>query len=292
MLKRIHGFFFMGTLLGLSILLAAPIFAQQRNESLFKGMKWRLVGPFRGGRVLAVTGIPGDPYTYYFGGVAGGVWRTTDGGTKWVPLFDKEQVSSVAAIAVAESNPSVIYVGTGESCIRGNISYGNGMYKSTDGGKTWSHIGLENTQHIAKVLVHPRDPDLVYVAAVGHAYGPNPDRGVYRSRDGGKTWEKILFKDDKTGAIDLTEDPRNPNVMFAALWEAQLTPWSLSSGGPGSGLYKSVDSGNNWKRLEGNGLPSGLLGRIGVSVSGADSNRVYALIEAKEGGQRGHGLHA
>ena len=258
--------------------------AQQYGDNLLKGMQWRQVGPFRGGRVLAVTGIPGDPYTYYFGGVGGGVWRTTDGGMNWSPLFDRESVSSIGAIAVSESNPSVLYVGTGESCIRGNISYGNGMYKTTDGGKTWTHIGLENTQHIAKVLINPRNPDIVYVAAFGHAYGPNPDRGVYRSTDGGKTWDNILYKDEKTGAIDLTFDPHNPNVLFAALYEAQRTPWSLSSGGAGSGLYRSVDGGNTWKHLEGKGLPSGILGRIGVSVSGADSNRVYALIEAKDNG--------
>ncbi len=268
----------------LSLPAAVTVSAQQYNENLFKGMKWRSIGPFRGGRVLAVTGVPGDPYTFYFGGVAGGVWQTTDGGTKWTPLFDKEHISSIGAIAVSESNPAVIYLGTGESCIRGNISYGDGMYKSTDGGKTWTHIGLNNTQHIARVLVHPRNPDLVYVAALGHAYGPNPDRGVFRSSDGGKTWEKILFKDDKTGAIDLTFDPHNPNVLFAALWEGSRAPWSLTSGGPGSGLYKSVDGGNTWKHLDGKGLPSGVLGRTGISVSGGDSNRIYALIEAKESG--------
>ena len=266
------------------IFFAFTAWGQQYNENSFKGMKWRSIGPYRGGRVLAVTGIPGDPFTYYFGGVAGGVWRTTDGGINWTPLFDKEPISSVGAIAIADSNPNVIYVGTGESCIRGNISYGDGMYKSTDGGKTWTHIGLSNTQHIARVLVHPRNPDVVYVAALGHAYGPNPDRGVFRSTDGGKSWEKILFKDEKTGAIDLASDPHNPNVLFAALWEAQRTPWSLSSGGTGSGLYKSVDGGNTWRHLEGKGFPSGILGRIGVSVSGADSNRVYALFEAKESG--------
>jgi photosystem II stability/assembly factor-like uncharacterized protein len=258
--------------------------AQQYNESLLKGMKWRLVGPFRGGRVLAVTGIPGDPETFYFGGVAGGVWRTTDGGITWVPLFEKQSTSSIGAIAVSEANPSVIYVGSGEACIRGNISYGDGVYKSTDGGKSWKNLGLKDTRHIARVLVHPRNPDLVYVAALGHAYGPNTERGVFRSSDGGKTWEKVLYRDDKTGAIDLTFDPHNPNVLYAALYQVVRTPWSLTSGGPGSGLYKSVDGGTTWKPIDGKGFPKGILGRIGVAVSGADSNRVYALVEAEKGG--------
>ena len=252
------------------------------DESLYKGMKWRSIGPYRGGRVLAVTGVPGDPYTFYFGSVAGGVWRSTNGGLSWHPLFDKEAVSSIGAIAVADSNHNVIYVGTGEACIRGNISYGNGVYKSTDGGKTWTNIGLKDTQHIGAIIIHPRNPDIALVAALGHAYGPNAERGVFRTTDGGKTWEKVLYKDDKTGAIDVVFDPNNPNVLFAALYEVQRTPWSLSSGGPGSGLYRSVDGGATWKRLEGHGLPGGIMGRIGVSVSGADSNRVYALIEAKD----------
>ncbi|MBV8052260.1 MAG: hypothetical protein JOZ80_13790, partial [Acidobacteriaceae bacterium] len=252
------------------------------DQSLFKGMKWRSIGPYRGGRVLAVTGVPGDPYTFYFGGVAGGVWRTSDGGLNWQPLFDKEAVSSIGAIAVADSNHNVIYVGTGEACIRGNISYGNGVYKSTDSGKTWTNVGLKDTQHIGALIIDPRNPDVVLVAALGHAYGPNPDRGVYRTTDGGKSWTKVLYKDEKTGAIDVVFDPNNPNVVFAALYEVQRTPWSLNSGGPGSGLYRSVDGGVTWKRLEGHGLPGSIMGRIGVSVSGADSNRVYALIEAKD----------
>jgi photosystem II stability/assembly factor-like uncharacterized protein len=265
-----------------SLLGQIALAASKYDEHLFNGMKWRSIGPYRGGRVLAVTGIPGDPYTFYFGGVAGGVWRTTDGGLTWNPLFDKEAVSSVGAIAVADSNRNVIYVGTGEACIRGNISYGNGVYKSTDGGKTWTNVGLKDTRHIASVIVHPRNPDIVLVAALGHAYGPNSERGVFRTTDGGKTWEKVLYKDGKTGAIDVVFDPNNPNVLFAALYEVQRTPWSLSSGGPGSGLYKSIDGGTTWKHLEGHGLPSSIMGRIGVSVSGADSNRVYALIEAKD----------
>jgi photosystem II stability/assembly factor-like uncharacterized protein len=264
-------------------ILCLPAFgAEQYNESLFKGMKWRSIGPYRGGRVLAVAGVPGDPTTFYFGGVAGGVWRTTNGGHSWTPLFDKEPISSVGAIAIADSNPNVIYVGSGEACIRGNISYGNGVYKSTDGGKTWTNVGLKDTQHIGALIVHPRNPDIVYVAALGHAYGPNADRGVYRTIDGGKNWEKVLYKDDHTGAIDIVFDPHNPNVLLAALYQVQRTPWSLESGGPGSGLYKSADAGTTWKHLEGKGLPASLMGRIGVSVSGADSNRVYALIEAKD----------
>jgi len=254
----------------------------QFSDSSANGLKWRSIGPYRGGRVLAVTGVVGDPNTFYFGAVAGGVWRSTNAGLSWTPLFDKQPISSIGAIAVADSNPNVIYVGTGEACIRGNISYGNGVYKSTDGGKTWANIGLKDTQHIASIVIHPRDADVVFVAALGHAYGPNAERGVFRSVDGGKTWEKVLSKDEHTGAIDLVMDPHNPNVLFAALYQVQRTPWSLESGGPGSGLYKSIDGGTTWKHLEGNGLPSSLMGRIGVSVSGGDSDRVYALIEAKD----------
>jgi len=263
---------------------AAPLPAQQIDESQLKGMKWRLVGPHRGGRVLAVAGIPGDPYTFYFGAVAGGVWKTTDAGVTWTPLFDKQAVSSIGAIAVSPSDPNVIYVGTGEACIRGNISFGDGVYKSVDAGKTWKHIGLTDTRHIGALIVHPRNPEIAFVAALGHAYGPNTERGIFRSTDGGKTWEKVLYKDEKTGGIDITFDPTNPNILFASLWQVQRTPWSLTSGGPGSGLYKSIDGGSTWKRLEGGGLPKGILGRIGVSVSGADPNRVYALIEAEAGG--------
>src|SRR5712691_5339593 len=268
----------------LALLASYPAAAQQFDQNLFKGMKWRSIGPYRGGRSLAVAGVPGDPTVYYFGGVAGGVWKSTDAGSTWQPVFDKEGVSSIGSIAVAASDPNVIYAGTGEACIRGNISFGDGVYKSTDAGKNWKNVGLRDTRHIGRVIVHPRNPDLVYVAALGHAYGPNTERGVFRSADGGKTWEKVLYKDDKTGAIDISFDPSNPHILFAALWEASRSPWGLTSGGPGSGLYKSTDSGSTWKRLEGNGLPKGLLGRIGVSVSGADGSRVYALIEAEDGG--------
>ncbi|HUI42588.1 MAG TPA: glycosyl hydrolase [Terriglobia bacterium] len=254
------------------------------QTSPFGGLKWRLVGPFRGGRVLAVTGVRTQPDVFYFGGVSGGVWKSRDDGQTWEPLTDKQPIVSVGSIALSDSDPNVIYVGTGEGCPRGDVSYGNGVWKSPDGGKTWVHVGLEDTQTIPAVIVNPRNPNEVFVAALGHVYGPNPDRGVYKSRDGGKTWKKVLYKDDKTGAVDITFDPSNPHVLFAALWEMNRTPYSLTSGGPGSGLYKSTDDGETWTRLEGHGLPKGIWGRVGVAVSGADSNRVYALIEAAEGG--------
>jgi len=280
-LMRVCSVCLIGVLLGVA---GTALRAQTLDENALKGMKWRQVGPFRGGRALAVTGVAGDPETYYFGSVAGGVWKTTNGGLTWAPMTDKTGIMSVGAIAVAPSDPNVIYVGTGESCWRGNISYGDGMYKSLDGGKTWSHIGLEDTRHIARIIISPTNPDVLFVAAMGHAYGPNETRGVFRSSDGGKTWQKVLYKDNKTGAIDLTFDPSNSHILYAALYEAQRYPWTAISGGPGSGLYKSIDDGATWKRLEGHGLPSGVLGRIGVSVSGADGNRVYAIIEAEKGG--------
>ena len=258
--------------------------AQTLKDDTLKGMKWRLVGPFRGGRALAVAGIAGDANTYYFGSVAGGVWKTTDGGVTWTPIFDKEPVSSIGSIAVAPSDPNVIYVGTGEACIRGNISFGNGVYKSIDAGKTWTHLGLDDTRQIGRVIVDPHNADIVFVAALGHAYGPNAERGVFRTADGGKTWQKVLYQDDKTGAIDITFDPANSHILYAGLWQAARTPWSLDSGGPGSGIYKSIDGGLTWKKLEGHGLPKGVYGRIGIAAAPGDSNRVYALVEAEDGG--------
>jgi photosystem II stability/assembly factor-like uncharacterized protein len=254
------------------------------DEKLFKAMQWRQVGPFRGGRALAVEGISNEPNTYYFGAVAGGVWKTTDGGANWTPLFDKENISSIGAIAVAPSDHNVVYAGTGEAAVRGNISYGTGVYKSADAGKSWKNIGLKDTRHIGALIVDPKNPDIVLVAALGHIFGQNQERGIFRTTDGGKTWTRVLWKDQDTGGIDVVFDPQNSNVVFAALWQARRQPWNFSSGGPGSGLYRSEDGGATWKRLEGNGLPDGILGRIGVSVSGADANRVYAMIEAKEGG--------
>jgi photosystem II stability/assembly factor-like uncharacterized protein len=254
------------------------------DEKLFKGMPWRQIGPFRGGRALTIEGVPGEADTYYFGAVAGGVWKTTDGGVNWTPLFDKQPISSIGAIAIAPSDHNVIYAGTGEAAIRGNTTYGTGVFKSIDGGKTWENVGLKDSRHIGALIVDPRNENVALVAALGHAFGPNAERGIFRTADGGKTWTKVLSKDENTGGIDVVFDPHNPNIVFASLWQARRQPWFFSSGGPGSGLYRSEDNGVTWKHLESNGLPEGILGKIGIAVSGADSNRVYAIIEAKEGG--------
>jgi photosystem II stability/assembly factor-like uncharacterized protein len=255
------------------------------DPKLWSGMQWREIGPFRGGRALAIEGVPGEPNTYYFGAVAGGIWKTTDGGAIWKPVFDKvRSTSSIGALAVAASDHNTIYAGSGEAALRGNITYGDGVYKSVDGGKHWRNIGLKDSRHIGAIIVHPENPKIVFVAAVGHAFGPNEERGVYRTTDGGATWKKVLGKDENTGAIDVVFDPHNPNTLFAALYQVRRQPWFFSSGGEGSGLYRSMDGGDTWQHLEGHGLPEGVLGRIGVTVSGADSDRVYAIIEAKEGG--------
>jgi photosystem II stability/assembly factor-like uncharacterized protein len=253
------------------------------EELLFKGMKYRLIGPFRGGRSLTASGIPGDPTTYYFGATGGGVWKTTDGAVTWTPVFDKQAVSSIGSIAVAPSDPNIVYVGTGEACIRGNLSHGDGVYKTLDGGKTWRNVGLRESRAIGKVIVDPKNANVVFVAALGHPFGPNIERGIFRTTDGGKTWERVLYQDENTGGIDIAFDPDNTNVLFASLWQVRRTPWSLTSGGPGSGLYRSGDGGTTWKRLEEHGLPKGPYGRVGIAMA-ANSDRVYALIEANEGG--------
>jgi len=256
------------------------------DQSLYKAMSWRLLGPFRGGRVTAVAGIPGRPLTYFFGATGGGVWKTEDGGLNWRCISDGYfKTGSVGALAVSEWDPNVVYAGMGEAPIRGNVSHGDGIYKSTDGGKTWKHVGLADTSQISRIRIHPRNPDLVYVAALGHVYGTNDERGVFRSMDGGKTWEKILFRSNKAGAIDLILDPNNSRVIFATFWEAFRTPHSLSSGGPGSGLFKSVDGGDTWTEISRNkGLPQGIQGKIGVTVSPAQPDRVWAIVEAEDGG--------
>src|SRR5438105_5761685 len=254
------------------------------DEKLFSGMQWRQIGPFRGGRALAIEGVPGEPDTYYFGGVAGGVWKTIDGGQNWTPLFDKEDISSIGALAVAASDHNVVYVGTGEAAIRGNTTYGTGVYKSIDAGKTWKNVGLKDTHNIGALIVDPRNENVALVAALGHAFGANKECGIFRTTDGGKTSTNVLFKDENTGGIDIVFDPHNPNIVYATMWQAKRQPWFFSSGGAGSGLYRSDDNGTTWKRLEGNGLPEGILGRLGIAASGADSTRVHATIEAKEGG--------
>ena len=250
-------------------------------------LQWRLIGPFRGGRVTAVTGVPTQPQVYYFGATGGGVWKTTDGGVNWEPVSDGSVfgTGSVGAVEVAQSDPNVVYVGMGESPIRGNVSHGDGVYKSMDAGKTWKKIGLEDTRQIARIRVHPRNPDLVYVAAQGHVWAANEQRGVFRSKDGGKTWEKVLYRSDKAGACDLILDPTNPNVLYASLWEVYRKPWTLESGGQGSGIFKSTDGGDTWTEITRNtGLPRGMIGISGITVSPANPERLWAIIEAEDGG--------
>ena len=255
------------------------------DSAMLHSLQWRLIGPFRGGRVVAVAGDPVHTQVFYFGSTGGGIWKTTDGGIIWENVSDGFfKRASVGAIAVSTSDPNVIYAGMGETTIRGNVSHGDGVYKSTDGGKTWTHLGLADTRNIAKVRIHPQNPDLVYVAALGHAHGPNPERGVYRSRDGGKTWEQILFRSDKAGAIDLAMDPNNPRILYAAIWEAQRKPYTLVSGGEDCGIFKSTDGGDNWTEITRKpGLPTGVLGKIGLAVSLAKEDRVWAIIDAEDG---------
>ena len=257
----------------------------QYDASLYSGLRWRMIGPFRGGRVNAVSGVIGQPNTYYFGSVGGGVWKSTNSGRTWTPVFDSQPVASIGAIGVAPSNPNIVYVGTGEADMRDSISFGNGVYKSVDAGKTWKHLGLENTRQIGRILVDPRNPEVVFVAALGHVYGSSPDRGVYRSRDGGVTWQKVLLKNDDVGAIDLALDPINPQIVYAALWAVRRPPWFIytPANGPGSGLFKSTDGGTTWQPLA-NGIPTEGLGRIGIAVAPANKNRIYAILDAKEGG--------
>ena len=256
------------------------------DPALFSSLHWRSIGPARGGRSQAVAGSASRPLEYYFGATGGGLWKTTDGGVTWRAVSDRFfRTSSVGAIAIAESNPDIVYVGMGETELRGNVIQGDGVYKTNDAGRTWTHVGLENTMAIARIRVHPANPDLAYVAALGNPYARNRDRGVFKTTDGGKTWTPSLVRDDKAGAIDLAMDPKNPNVLYAGFWEVFRTPHSLSSGGTGSGLFKSTDGGATWSEITRNpGLPKPVWGKVGVAVSGADSNRVYTIIEAADGG--------
>ena len=273
-------------LLALTALGGCLLSAQSYDSSVFAAYKWRNIGPNRGGRSLTCAGSASRPYEYYFGAVGGGLWKTVDGGTSWKPVTDGQLgSSSVGAVAVAPSNPDVVYIGMGETELRGNIMQGDGVYKSVDAGKTWKRAGLERTQAIARIRVDPSNPDVVYAAALGHPYGQNEERGVFRSTDGGKSWKKILYRDNHSGAIDLVFDPKDSRTMFASLWDVYRTPWLLNDGGPGSGLFKSADGGDTWKEITRNpGLPAGTVGKIGVAVSAADPRRIYAIVEASDGG--------
>ncbi|HBB97105.1 MAG TPA: hypothetical protein DC054_17145 [Blastocatellia bacterium] len=255
--------------------------AQQYDTSLYSGLHWRMIGPFRAGRENAVSGVVGQPDTFYFGSVGGGVWKTTNAGRTWNPVFDSASSASIGAIGVAPSNGSVVYVGTGEADMRDSIQFGDGMYKSTDEGKTWKHIGLEATKQIGRVLVDPKNPNIVFVAALGNAYASSPDRGVYRSRDGGATWQKVLFKNDDVGAIDLNFDPTNSQIVYATMWNVRRPPWFIytPANGPGGGIFKSTDGGTTWNEID-EGIPADGRGRIGISVSPSNRNRVYAVVDA------------
>ena len=255
------------------------------DDEWFEGWHWREVGPYRGGRSATVAGIPQDRDTYYFGACGGGVWKTQDAGRSWANVSDGFFGGSIGAVAVSAWDPNVVYVGGGEKTVRGNVSHGDGVWRSTDAGKTWTHVGLGDSRHVPRIRVHPRDPDTVYVAALGHLYGPNEERGVYRSTDGGATWERVLFVSPEVGCVDLALDPTNPRVLYACFWRVLRTGWSLESGGEGSGIWKSTDSGDTWTEITRNqGLPDGTVGISGISVSRSNPENLYAIVEAEEGG--------
>jgi len=252
----------------------------QQAAPLYPGLHWRLLGPFRGGRVAAATGVPGRPNEFYFGAVNGGVWKSIDAGRVWSPVFDGQSIASIGAISVAPSAPDTIYVGSGESSLRDSAGFGNGVYKSTDGGATWTHVGLEETQHIGKIAIDPRNPSVVFVAAIGHLYAPNAERGVFRSRDGGRSWQKVLFKNNDVGAVEVVIDPTNSNVIYAGLWNTRRPPWYTyaPTNGPGGGIFKSTDGGDTWTQLA-NGLPAQGIGRTGIAVAPTNPRRVYAVVD-------------
>ena len=270
----------------LSVLCLVPLLLPAQSGDLFKEIRFRQIGPFRGGRVVAVAGVASQPDVYYMGATGGGIWKTDDSGLSWRPVADGQiKTGDVGALAVADSDPNIIYAGMGEACVRGNASNGDGVYKSTDAGRTWRNIGLQDTYHIGAVKVHPKNADIVYVAALGHLWGPNEQRGVFRSMDGGQTWKQVLTRGPEAGAVDLAIDPSNPKVIYAAFWQVSRKPWRMDSGGPGSGLWKSTDGGDNWTDLShAPGMPRGVEGRIGVTVSPVNPERVWAIVEAADGG--------
>jgi photosystem II stability/assembly factor-like uncharacterized protein len=265
----------------LFVLTAVPL-SSQPNPDLYKQLKYRYIGP-EGNRVIAVVGEPGNANVYYAGAASGGIFKSEDGGIHWKPIFDDQPVSSIGSLAIAPSDSQVVWAGTGETFIRSNISLGNGIYKSTDGGKIWKHMGLTETGRIGRVIVHPTNPDVVYAAAMGHGYGPQPDRGVFRTTDGGATWKKVLFVDENTGCSDLAMDPQNPRILFAGMWQLEIHTWGRTSGGPGSGIFVSKDGGDSWTRLTGKGLPKLPVGKVAVGIAPSNSNRIYALIETADG---------
>jgi len=272
-------------LLGVAVVHAQPATdSHPYSAALFKALRWRSIGPYRGGRVTTVAGVAGQPRVYYMGATGGGVWKTDDGGITWSPTTDGfVQTGSVGAIAVAPSDPDVIYIGMGEACLRSNFSHGDGVYKSLDAGATWTHLGLADSRQIGRIAIHPHDSNTAFVAALGDPFGPNRERGLFRTRDGGTTWEKVLFVDDTTGAVDVVIDPVNPRNVYASFWPVYRRPWEIYSGGNGSGPYKSVDGGSTWTELK-NGLPTGIKGRVGLAVSPSRHDRVWAIVEAKDGG--------
>ena len=281
---RIRLFLQLAPVIAVAVLcLSSPASAQVDFDAL-SSMEARSVGPSgQGGRINAVDVLVHDPDVIYVGAAAGGVWRSRNGGTTWEPIFDDQAVQSIGAIAVNQTNPDVIWVGTGEGSPRNSVNHGNGVYKSIDGGLTWTHLGLDGSRAIHRILLHPNDPDVAYLAVVGSPFGDSEQRGVYRTRDGGETWERTLFVDQRTGAADLVMDPRNPDKMIATMWSHRRQPWTFASGGPGSGLYVTYDAGDNWtQRTVEDGLPEGELGRIGVAIAASEPDIVYALAEASE----------
>src|SRR6185312_14229224 len=273
------------------LLLIAPVgmMAQVPAGQLAAALHWRSVGPYTGGRVTTLAGIPDQPNVFFMGTAGGGVWETTNYGNSWKNITDRDlKVGSIGAMAIAPSNPQVMYVGTGDSAPRNTVTTGEGMYKSTDGGKTWKFAGLGDTHIISWILIDPANPDVVYAAALGHLFGPNPERGVFKTTDGGQTWKKVLFVNDDTGTITMAMDPTNPDTVYAAMWQISRQHWGFDSGGPGSGIYKTTDGGANWTNLTHNpGLPTGDFGKVGLAVAPSDPNVVYALVQASYQGQAG-----